>query len=1136
LFLVVGWSAFAGLAVVFILFPLSSWMGTLMIKYEEQKLSRTDARVSIINEMLQGIRIIKYFAWEKHFQNKIDVAREKELVYMIKLFGVYVGYGIIGNGSGILIAFTTFYVYAMLAGNSLDASTAFTAINLLNVVRQSVMHLPASIMQVFKAKVSFDRISSFLNETDIERRLNDRKPEPDSLMLAKSEKPIGFEDAEFVFHSSEESDQFSLRKMTAKLSLGKLTVICGPTGSGKSSLLLALLGEMKLVKGSFFMPKSRTVVSTDPETGFTNNIAYAAQSAWLLNASVRDNILFGEKYDAERYEAVVKGCALAKDFENLEGGDLTEIGEKGINVSGGQKQRISLARACYSRSAVVLLDDPLSAVDAPTARFLLHRCVLGILKGRTVLLVSHATNLVIPFADYVISMKKGEIFNQGTPKEVIRNPLDENLFGINLSRDIFEQEYDDGKDIPVAAVAGDETRLVKDEESAVGSVNFDIYKTYFNATGGLPYVLVFWATFIIVTLFTVGNDWWLKVWTDHNLEFFGPKQSLQSIFSTHLPENSTPVLLPSSWGTAWYKYVPFTSPEINQGVSTLEAGVQDPDTMFYLGVYALFGFGIVFAGALEDLWILLGAVWAGRKMHNNLLHSVLYSPLRFFETTPIGRVLNRFSKDVENIDNNVIAYIQFYAQSCIRALTVVAVIGFISPMFLVFAPFVGVFYIYVAKLYLTTSRELKRLDSVTRSPIYSQFSETLTGVGTVRAYSSEIRFQSRNRERVDSNHKPFFYMWAANRWLCLRTDITSAGVVLVAGFMVVFGGVPAGWAAITITYSLDFTDALLWTVRSHAEMEMGMNAVERVREYTNIEQEPAAIVEDNRPAESWPEHGVIEVKNLSMRYSPELPDVLQNINFQVKPHEKVAVVGRTGAGKSTLSLAFFRIIPMSNGSISIDGMDISKLGLYDLRSRLTIIPQDPVLFNGTLRSNLDPLGENDDEALWEALKRVNFLESIQQHSNESPAEDGASLASQPAILTPNSIGLDFTVNENGSNFSQGQRQLLCLARSLLQRNKIIFLDEATASVDNETDAKIQTAIRREFHNSTIICIAHRLRTVIDYDKILVLDKGQVKEFGTPIELIEDSSVGQFRSMCKETGEFEELVEIARKTQRRLGSD
>lgn len=783
-------------------------------------------------------------------------------------------------------------------------------------------------------------------------------------------------------------------------------------------------------------------------------------------------------------------------------------------MSGGQKQRISLARACYSKSSIVFLDDPLSAVDAPTARFLLHRSILDLLKGRTVILVSHATHLVVPFADHIVSMKNGEVFFQGTPLEATQNASDDSLFGLDLQRDVFEDvdEKDIVKFTPTSL--GDGQVLVEDEEKSTGAVAWSVYRMYFVASGGILFVLMFLAGFALLNSARVANDWWLTVWTNQN----AADDSISIFSSSSFSLAATPISMPSSFaqlGSLVTSVLPSSSTwgiwqirsNLNFDQASVTSGVNSEhimsivttaddsknaiDTMYYLFVYAALGISVIFAGIIEDLVMLTGGLWASTKLHSQMLTTILRAPLRFFEVTPIGRVLNRFSRDLDCLDSQAIYSVQYFMECAIQALTVIAVIGSIAPAVLAVVPVIAFGFLSVSVRYLNASRELKRLESITRSPIFSQFSEVLTGICTVRAYKAESRFRLENRKKINENQEPFYFMWVANRWLCLRTEFLSAMVVFFAGLSIIFlKSINAGWAALMIVYANNLTDALLFSVRLHADMEMSMNSVERVQEYCQIESEAPEIIESNRPADSWPHKGAIDVRDLSLRYAEDLPDVLKNVSFSVKPGEKVAVVGRTGAGKSTLSLAFFRIIPQSSGCIIIDGEDISKLGLFDLRSRLTIIPQDPVLFQGTLRSNLDPLSQNDDASLWDALDRVHFIDSMQQKTTEDLSASVSTLAI--SVSESSSFSLDLSVSENGSNFSQGQRQLLCLARSILQRNKIIMLDEATASVDNETDAKIQSAIRTEFKSSTIICIAHRLKTVIDYDKILVL--------GTPFVL------------------------------------
>ncbi|KAJ3359817.1 hypothetical protein HDU91_004794 [Kappamyces sp. JEL0680] len=1125
LFLVLGWSALAGVGATIFLGTLSSFLGRFLIKFEEEQLSNTDARVSVVNEMLQGIRIIKYFAWEPYFSKKIDDAREKELKSMFKVFITFMGFGILGSSSGIIIAICTFYAHVFLFGKTLDAATAFTAIKLLGELKEVMMDLPTEVMDFIQAKVSFDRIAKYLGEKELDKftysSSADAREHHVDLPSTQydPEHSIGFKNkAEFRYYGTGEAiaavqtaassevanAAFTLRNLDIQFPSGRLSVICGPTGSGKTSLLLALLGEMECISGSYHLPKSEEV-TVNTATGLTNTVAYVPQTAWLQNATIRDNILFGEPFDAERYDAVIRGCALVKDLETLDGGDLTEIGEKGINMSGGQKQRISLARACYSRAMIVMLDDPLSAVDAPTARYLLHKAILKLLKGRTVILVSHATHLVVPYADWVVSVKNGEVSFQGTSVQIAQSSSD-SLFDLDLTREEYvDEEDDESVKASVTAAIGTGTTLVEDEEMASGAVKMSVYTTYMKSAGGAVFFAFVGLGFILTISGQWANDWWLKRWTDSNV--VDPVANAIQSFAVDVQAATMDVLSLSTFAP------------LNATVNALDSS-DKPSAVYFMVVYAILGAVYIAIGFIKDFIVLLGGFRASRKLHQDLLHAILYSPLRFFEVTPVGRILNRFSKDIETIDNQTIHSLQFFLWCVFSSLSTLCFIGVLTPIFLISVPVVASVFVYYGQLYLNVTRELKRLESVTKSPIYSQFSETLAGVSSIRAYEAGARFLKSNEDRLNTNNKSYMYMWTANRWLSLRTDFLSYLIVFVSGLAIIFSGLEAGWAALLLNFSFDLTWQVKFVIRMHAQLEMNMNSVERVNEFSAIEQEPPAIIDNHRPPQNWPHQGAIQVRDLSMRYAQDLPDVLKKVNFQVLPHEKVAVVGRTGAGKSTLSLAFFRIIPFSSGSITIDGVNISSIGLHDLRSKITIIPQDPVLFAGTLRSNLDPLEQNDDASIWEALKRVNFMESMQQ----SPSDASLDTAVLTETRTSTSVSLDMSVTENGNNFSQGQRQLLCLARSLLQRNRIIFLDEATASVDNETDAKIQTTLRREFADCTILCIAHRLRTVADYDKILVLDKGEVLEFGTPLDLMQ--AKGQFYNMCQESGDYDELHKMA----------
>ncbi|KAJ3293214.1 hypothetical protein HDU79_000583 [Rhizoclosmatium sp. JEL0117] len=828
----------------------------------------------------------------------------------------------------------------------MDPATAFTGLYLVQQFMDILSRLPYDLMFLFQAKVAMERIQKFLDEEEVAGSCHDDAPSTNMNLTSANESQVAFENASFTYYSNSTSDTSShpiLKNIFLNFRINALNAVCGSTGFFKTSLCLALLGELKQTQG-------RTILND----GTTNHpiVAYAAQSAWLLNATIRENILMGTPYNPLRYHHVLEAAALVKDLETLECGDRTEIGEKGVTLSGGQKQRISLARALYSPAKIVILDDPLSAVDAPTAKHLMLHAINGpLLANRTVILVTHAVGLVVPFAEFVVFMKAGQVVASGSPAEIARHP-------------------------DVAEVTGE----------MVAGLN-------------------------------------------------------------ESPRVKTLTKLPSA---------------VNVTEGTKEKELVKEEKM-------------------ASVWC---AQNAANTMHKNLMNAMLGAPLRFFEITPIGRILNRFSKDISVIDQTVMNTVRFFLNRLFVGIMVVFVVTSGSIYFLIAVFPIAYVSLHIGKLYLNASRELKRLESVSRSPIYNQFSETLNGVATIRAYRQQNRFLTQNNAKVDTNHRFFYTLWAGNRWLCVRTDLISATVVLCSGLTVIFAhsSISKGWAGIILLYAGKFSDALVWIVRMHAEMEMSLDSVERVVEYSEVTQEPARVNPAYRPPQNWPHEGRIEVKDLSIRYAEDQPCVLKRLNFVVKPGEKIGVVGRTGAGKSTLSLAFFRIVPFFEGTIEIDGLDIEKLGLHDLRSKLTVIPQDPVLFEGTLRSNLNPFDEYSDEEMMQVLKGTHVLESLQRKSitsQETLVECESATSTQTQQLKEASITLDYHVTENGQNFSQGQRQLLCMARALLRNTRIVILDEATASIDGPTDARIQNTIRERLWDRTIFTIAHRLRSVAD---------------------------------------------------------
>ena len=740
--------------------------------------------------------MIKYFAWDRQFAKKIDKVREQELNAMASLWGSFIGLNVVGNGSGIVIAVCTFTVYSLVQGRHLNSATAFTAINLLRTMTHVVSTLPRLIMRFLQAKVSFDRIDEYLNERNLPKyELSLDTP------FETTGDDFGFKNAEFCYHSQENTDTevpkdvgFTLKNLNFKFPEGKLSLIAGPIGAGKSSLLSALLSEMQVLKGLVLLPKTDHTV--DALTGLSTTVALGAQTPWLLNATIRENILFGQPFESARYEQVLKECALITDLESLEGGDLTEIGEKGINLSGGQKQRISLARACYSKAKLVLLDDILSAVDSPTAKYLLDKCILGLLKGRTVVLITHSIQLVGPFADFVVYMRNGEVLAADTPNN-LRDQF-EDLEIPNSSIDtLVTSELIQVESNPIAKLLGDGTTLVEKETKAIGSVRYEVYRSYLLSTGGYLFCCIFFGLNILQWFMQIGNDLWLKNWTDHNEQVANLISMLAKSAITFIVQKPT--------------YMQSLSP-------------QQDDTMYYVGVYGMLGIAVIFTSILTTVLMLYGQLRASRILHQRLLYRVLGAPLRFFETTPIGRILNRFSSDMENVDGSGLEIIMTFLYQIIGSCVTLILIGVVSPAFLLLAPFMLFAFAYVARMYRASSRELKRFTSITTSPVYAHFSETLNGLTTIRAYSAENRFIEICHELVNENHKSDFLLSALNRWLAIRMDLISSIAVFFSGISILFVDISAGLAAMIIAYSMDMTETLLWSVRFHAEMEISMNA------------------------------------------------------------------------------------------------------------------------------------------------------------------------------------------------------------------------------------------------------------------------------------------------------------------------
>ncbi|KAJ4490185.1 multidrug resistance-associated ABC transporter [Lentinula aciculospora] len=1117
LYKLLGISCFFGLAVTCLFLPLNHFAGKVVVGAQDNLMKARDERIALMNEILGGIRMLKFMAWERSFEARVMKIREKELKYQKLNYIIEICFNAIWNASPILVTLVSFWHFTVVRGEALTPSIAFTSIMVFSELKFALNALPETFINMLQSLVSMRRIEKYLNTAEI------------TSVLPLSEQPqqISFQSCTVTWPQDRNSgdssippsvastprQKFILIDLTLKFPTGELSLVCGKLGSGKTLLLLALLGEADILAGQLICPRSPPNIMTSFTTVGSGEswiiqgvCAYVPQSAWLRNASIKDNILFNLPYDEERYRKTLEVCALVTDLEILEDGDESEIGERGVNLSGGQKARVSLARAVYSRASILFLDDVLSAVDAHTAHHLYHECLKGeLLKGRTVILVSHHVQLCVPGANYIVAFDNGRVQFEGTReafqssgviRTLMQSTIDET--GDGKEEQVIEeipvstpQSSNSDPDSETATIAptpatakGDKKparKLVEEESRAVGRVSTAVWLTYIRACGSYWYWIPFGIAYVIAALSPVAENGWLKVWSG----------------------------------------------------SVLDGDNQKSPT-YYIAVYAL----VTFSGLIitTTRWIVLyaGSIHASTVLHKRqpcsspinicplailtgLLETVLFANMRFHDTISRGRLLNRFGKDFEGIDSslsdNFGRSIQ-YALSAVATLISVSVAG--GPPFVVAALILGVVYWNVAKIYGQTSRDMRRLDSVTRSPLYSINGETIAGATIIRAFGASSKFLRDMLRCLDTNANPYYWMWGVNRWLSIRFNVLSSCILGAIACIAVFNpAISASLAGFSIAFAYTVTSDLLFMVRRFVGLEQSMVALERVKEFSELKREAAEFIEPRPPA-SWPATGAIKCEDLVIRYAPELPNVLHKLNFDIRPGEKIGILGRTGSGKSTLALSFFRFVEATEGRILVDDIDIANVGLTDLRSKLTIIPQDPTILSGTLRSTLDVFDEYEDLEIFEALRRVHLI----------PPSD--TLAEDATTVNANIFrNLDSSVSEGGENFSTGEKQLLCMARAILKRSKVLVMDEATASVDYATDELIGKTIRQEFADSTILTIAHRLRTVIDYDRIMLLDQGRIVEFDKPQVLLANSS-SKFHTLCKATGkdEFSTLRKLA----------
>ncbi|NWZ19112.1 MRP7 protein, partial [Asarcornis scutulata] len=1054
----VGVAFLGGLALAMLLVPINKVIANRIMMSNKEMLQHKDARVKLMTEFLRGIRVIKFYAWEKHFSTRINACRAQELQKLraIKYLDAVCVY--LWAALPVVVSIVIFITYVLL-GHQLTATKVFTALALVGMLILPLNSFPWVLNGTLEAKVSLDRIQRFLELEDQDLEAYYALGSPSGMASA-----IEMRGADFSWAPvKEESSSQPLPTGTLQLHIENLSVrkgmllgVVGKVGSGKSSLLAAITGELVKQGGRVYV--------CDLEQGF----GLATQEPWIQFATVRENILFGRDYDARLYEEVLEACALSEDLNILPAGDQTEVGENGVTLSGGQKARIALARAVYQEKELYLLDDPLAAVDADVANHLMRKCILGVLRHKTRILCTHRTEF-LEKADALVLMDNGRIVKTGPPADML--PLVE---AIPKFKDVDKRQKDKApdeqsqeEDIETEAEESSQDKhlLRKEEEKKEGAVAFQVYKAYWLAVGSCLALSILFSLLLMQASRNI-SDWWLSHWISSISQT--PNTSVM-VCAASLP--SVELLLFSTVG--------LVSP-----VQALDAAPvpsnASADVNFYLMVYG----SIAGANSLFTIFraflFAYGTIRAAVVIHNRLLQRVVKATVTFFDTTPTGRILNRFSSDLYCVDDTLPFILNIFLANMYGLLGMLVIITYGLPWIgLVLLPLAAL-YFSIQRYYRRTSRELKRLYSLTLSPIYTHFSETLSGLSSIRAMRAAERFELENQLHLEQNQRCLFASNTAVQWLDIRLQMIGVAVITAIAAIAVIQhqkelGNP-GLVGLALSYALSVTNLLSGLISSFTMTETMMVSVERTEEYTtDIPVEPQDKVV--QVAADWPSRGLVEFQHVVLAYRAGLPNALDGVSFTVYPGEKVGVVGRTGSGKSTLFLALFRMLELKAGRILLDGVDSRLVGLEELRSRLAIIPQDPFLFSGSIRENLDPQGKRTDAELHEVLEQCHLRDAVTRMG-----------------------GLDSELGERGKSLSVGQRQLVCLARALLTQAKVLCIDEATASVDQQTEQLLQQTIRQRFADKTVLTIAHRLNTVLDSDRVLVMQAGRVVELGSPSSL------------------------------------
>lgn len=1167
----IGVTSLVGIGLFIVSFVVCVLLTSKLFFTRETVVKYTDERISLMRELLSNLKIIKFYAWEYAYKKNIIKVREREMKHMftIKVIRNFItAYAVTLPTLTSMVSFVTMWA----TNTTQTAGEVFSSLSLFSILAQAIMLLPIALATGADATIGFRRCKEFLSAeeftADWERRMlegsskdfylaEDKKVPNDSELqfdftgngdnfaiggstydysIFEEKEPLAGESTAIeVVNANFEWEQFhdandqlnalweeldenftrnkkinpdlekietethsvdetgmkkgfnGLKNINFTINQGEFVVITGVIGSGKSSLLNALAGFMKM---------------TNPDSGrlAVNSELLLCLNPWIQNATVRDNILFGKPMDQRKYRAIVSACCLDEDLKQLPYGERTEIGEKGITLSGGQKARISLARAVYHSSSIMLFDDILSAVDARVGRQIVSNLFEGLLANKTRVLATHQLSLALT-ANKIIFLNGDGTVDVGSASELsTRNAGFRDLFEYSSEHSKVSDENEphvgdvnySNEDIspnsmcllpnnptysPSALEKGDAScavsgavsnlglpaassdiygKTIEDEDVAVNAVSWSVYKNFIKLGSG-----VFGWTSVPIFLLLVALSTFCQLFTNTWLSFW--------------IERKFPALLDH----------------------------------FYVTIYVILAImTLVFTGTQFTMLAYMNNRSA-ELLNLSAVEKVLHTPMSFMDTNPLGRVLNRFTKDTDSLDNELGEQLRLFIFPLATIIGIIILCICYLPWFAIAVPFLVLIFLFFTDLYSGSSREIKRLEAVQRSVVYNNFNETLTGMETIKAFLSQEMFIKKNDYLLNRMNEAYFLSIATQRWLCVYLDMIAAAFALLICMLCVTDqfNISASSTGLLLNYVIQIVGLLSLTVRAMTQVETEMNSVERLHSYAfELPQEAAYEKSEFTPPPQWPFTGYIQFKDVSMRYRPNLPLVLKDLNFGVYPGEKLGICGRTGAGKSSIMTGLYRLSELESGSITIDGLDISNMGLKDLRSKLLIIPQDPVLFKGTIRKNLDPFNQYSDKVLWDSVRRCGLI----------PDPEVLDRVKQTHLVggnfdTLHKYHLDQIVDDDGSNFSLGERQLIALARSLVRSLKVLILDEATASVDYATDAKIQQTIAKEFSQSTILCIAHRLKTILHYDRILVMDQGRVAEKGTPWVLYNQN--GLFRQMC-----------------------